>query len=371
MQLIALANKPELLQRHKDAYLAEVQKKIEPLMENGEPNFSCAKAKRKYSRWNTPNAKNKTKEYFSLYEAYVKDDENNLLTAIPEILFSFAQKEKKFRDIKVSKALWNYWKELISHIFNYSNFASNDKKPDEWGAGKFIEELDVHACCYCNADIVYSKEFVVENGTEVIRYKSALDHFYPKDKYPYLALSLYNLVPVCDRCNSKFKQSIGVEEGALLNPHEKSLADFFSFLYAISSVKDACHFPPCGKVRCWYDFTTPIGEDSQAINSLKKFHVEEVYNELYDFVVKDIMAKRCLLTTGYGRWLNSKLHFLGVSPVASQLAMKYGDKKFLANILEESFRKDWKQRLFDFSFNPEDINRRPFSKLIIDLAGDL
>ena len=26
---------------------------------------------------------------------------------------------------------------------------------------------------------------------------------------------------------------------------------------------------------------------------------------------------------------------------------------------------------FDISFNPKDINKRPFSKLIIDLAGDL
>lgn len=32
-----------------------------------------------------------------------------------------------------------------------------------------------------------------------------LDHFIPKVKYPYFALSLYNLIPSCYACNSKFK----------------------------------------------------------------------------------------------------------------------------------------------------------------------
>jgi hypothetical protein len=32
-----------------------------------------------------------------------------------------------------------------------------------------------------------------------------LDHFIPKNKYPYFALSLFNLIPSCYSCNSKFK----------------------------------------------------------------------------------------------------------------------------------------------------------------------
>jgi hypothetical protein len=32
-----------------------------------------------------------------------------------------------------------------------------------------------------------------------------LDHFIPKSKFPYFALSLYNLIPSCYSCNSKFK----------------------------------------------------------------------------------------------------------------------------------------------------------------------
>jgi len=32
--------------------------------------------------------------------------------------------------------------------------------------------------------------------------RPALDHFYPKEKYPWFAISLYNLVPICETCNS-------------------------------------------------------------------------------------------------------------------------------------------------------------------------
>ena len=32
-----------------------------------------------------------------------------------------------------------------------------------------------------------------------------MDHFYPKSLYPFLALSLYNFIPSCQICNSRFK----------------------------------------------------------------------------------------------------------------------------------------------------------------------
>lgn len=42
------------------------------------------------------------------------------------------------------------------------------------------------------------------------KYKNhfTLDHFIPKSKYPYFSLSLFNLIPCCYSCNSKFKGSL-------------------------------------------------------------------------------------------------------------------------------------------------------------------
>ena len=57
---------------------------------------------------------------------------------------------------------------------------------------EFVEALQVTVCPYCNRNFV--------NST----YKRTLcdlDHFYDKEKYSLLAVSFYNLIPVCHACN--------------------------------------------------------------------------------------------------------------------------------------------------------------------------
>lgn len=36
-------------------------------------------------------------------------------------------------------------------------------------------------------------------------HRSALDHYLPKDKYPFISMNPRNLVPICDICNAKYK----------------------------------------------------------------------------------------------------------------------------------------------------------------------
>ena len=35
----------------------------------------------------------------------------------------------------------------------------------------------------------------------ILKSKKQIDHFFPKRKYPFLALCYYNLIPSCDICN--------------------------------------------------------------------------------------------------------------------------------------------------------------------------
>ena len=86
-----------------------------------------------------------------------------------------------------------------------------DMKVRTWLAKK----LDVKTCPYCNREYTFSRG--LQNGREV---HPEFDHFYPKSKYPYLALSLYNLVPSCHTCNSlKSNKEIDI------NPYFKSFED--------------------------------------------------------------------------------------------------------------------------------------------------
>ena len=81
-------------------------------------------------------------------------------------------------------------KEKIKEIFKYDKFQTKYITPF------FTKELNVFICYYCNKDFILNF-----NAPEKIS-TFQLDHFYDKGKYPYLALSFYNLIPSCATCNS-------------------------------------------------------------------------------------------------------------------------------------------------------------------------
>ena len=60
--------------------------------------------------------------------------------------------------------------------------------------------MEIEVCPYCQRNYISSYE---ENNSK--KTTADLDHFYPKSLYPFLALSLYNFIPSCQICNSRFK----------------------------------------------------------------------------------------------------------------------------------------------------------------------
>ncbi|MEN2398618.1 hypothetical protein GKZ90_0002435 [Flavobacterium sp. MC2016-06] len=60
--------------------------------------------------------------------------------------------------------------------------------------------LAIKGCYYCNIDFVN----VFDKNRS---YHFTLDHVLPKNKFPYFSISLFNLVPSCYPCNSKFKHN--------------------------------------------------------------------------------------------------------------------------------------------------------------------
>jgi hypothetical protein len=92
------------------------------------------------------------------------------------------------------KRLFPDWVNNFSDLFDYGAMANQ--------FGRIIvSTLSVDICPYCNEEDIESIE------TEGAEYRPALDHFYPKAKFPFLALSLGNLVPAGDRCNSTYKEA--------------------------------------------------------------------------------------------------------------------------------------------------------------------
>ena len=71
------------------------------------------------------------------------------------------------------------------------------------------------------------------DGNEiVVEIKAQLDHFYDKDKYPYLAVSRYNLVPCCPTCNGiGGKYTDDVADTGIVNPF--ALKDALGMMFKI------------------------------------------------------------------------------------------------------------------------------------------
>lgn len=102
-------------------------------------------------------------------------DINTLLGIISEIGTFSAEK-------KVEKEVIDSFAKL------YNNFG-NRKFGKLWA-----EKLGVTICPYCNRNYI----FTLSNESVRPQY----DHYFPKSRYPYLALSMYNLIPCCAICNS-------------------------------------------------------------------------------------------------------------------------------------------------------------------------
>lgn len=86
------------------------------------------------------------------------------------------------------------WVNRLPEIFNYDSMASTFSY-------EITSALGINICPYCNYE---DTETIIGEGA---RARPDLDHFHPKSKFPFLALTLSNLIPSGHRCNKNYKKS--------------------------------------------------------------------------------------------------------------------------------------------------------------------
>lgn len=84
-------------------------------------------------------------------------------------------------------ATFDHFNEIVYDIF-VNGVYDGDGTFDKRG---FVKNSGLRVCPYCGM------EYIVPTN----RSKKQIDHFFPKRKYPFLALCYYNLIPSCDTCN--------------------------------------------------------------------------------------------------------------------------------------------------------------------------
>ncbi|RXQ89498.1 hypothetical protein EO244_14115 [Ancylomarina salipaludis] len=171
----------------------------------------------------------------------------------------------------------------LEYVFSYEKLK---EKGNSWGAYDWVKILNLKTCPYCNRQFIhyYSKG----DGTKEMR--PALDHFYPKSIYPFLGVSLFNLVPSCHVCNSSFKgekdfyleqhvnpfeERFGESGKFVTNIKSESIGDDFKYdISYLTSVKDNADF----------DLTLYVESDNiefkeRISNSKETFKIEGLYKE--------------------------------------------------------------------------------------------
>ncbi|ELA9308263.1 hypothetical protein OTK59_02240 [Vibrio natriegens] len=206
------------------------------------------------------------------------------------------------------KAKFPPWLECLSKAFNYDYVIAR------FGA-QIVNLIDLHYCPYC-----------AEEGIEPFnRYRPAIDHYFPKSKFPFLALSLHNFVPSGDRCNSRFKKNnemIGYFNPAL---DELPNAALFDFEY------------PLGRDFIEEEIRVTVNNLSPKLHANSRlFELEDVYNKFGTKREFKNLHDRINLLEGLGREevLNNPQQtriLLNVDLTLSQKKVRY--QKFLVDAL--------------------------------------
>lgn len=108
--------------------------------------------------------------------------------------------------------------ERVQSVFSYEKFTN---KEGVWNAYEWVKYLNLKTCPYCNRSFIHYYD--VGNDSKTMR--PDLDHFYPKDLYPFLGVSLFNLIPSCKTCNSSFKGKIDFFKEKHINPFIEEFGD--------------------------------------------------------------------------------------------------------------------------------------------------
>ncbi|HCS73411.1 MAG TPA: hypothetical protein DIW17_06005 [Clostridiales bacterium] len=209
----------------------------------------------------------------------------------------------------------------LSEVFNYNTYSH-----------KLLTAMHIEVCPYCN------RQYITGFSTNGISRSTAdIDHFYSKTQYPFLALSLYNFIPSCQICNSRFKLTADFGHSKHINPYKCGFDK--DGVFKFKSIESLLGGP------LEYEIEN-LHNREDISNSINTFHLNEVYQTHQDYV-EELVKKAQIYNE-------------------SQFA------EYLENFGELFKNKGEMQRIIFGNYVQEnELGKRPLAKLTKDLLNDL
>lgn len=208
----------------------------------------------------------------------------------------------------------------------------------------YAEMLNIKTCPYCNSQYT----LVVKGSKNRTLAKFQFDHFYSKSRFPFLSLSMYNLIPSCASCNLA-KTAKDYDLDSNYHPYYLNLAEYLTFkivkpenlqnlsIERIRQLKD-------DEIEIGLD--TPFDElETFVRNHYLDFDFEGLYNRHKD-IVKEVMIKAKLYQ---GKGITYPTNIKGL----------FEDQHSVAHYLLGNYMHE------------DEILERPLSKMMRDLAIQL
>lgn len=245
------------------------------------------------------------------------------------------KKSKKIKLETYEKHLYKtYYQKVdkLRKLFNYDSWISGDKDYSY----KLAAIKKSNVCPYCNRQYILTIE-KKNAGDKVVKHiaRPHFDHWYPKEIFPLLALSFYNLVPSCSVCNSSIKGTNVMGSRKYIHPYAQQIGyePSFKFRVIYRSDKD-------------FSLYTTIPKDKREKNMLNAFHLNDVYKYHERLEVEDLV----LLQRAHSDTYLTKL-----------MATIFRDLSPKMNIREVI------RMIFGVETNAAHLNDRPMSKLKKDI----
>lgn len=224
----------------------------------------------------------------SNYIDFIKNNLKTIITGQPTtLLYLSTLIETAFPNISIDEDI----RKDIKNIFSWENFYSNE-------TGKnflfdVLKESEAYVCPYCNRNYTSAVKI---NATKIIR--PAFDHFFCREKYPYLGLSLYNLIPSCTTCNSNLKSNVDMRLEEHIHPYLEGFDDDYTFYleHYINALLGSYNEEDY-KITLKRPYNVSCRQKAfKSIKSARLFQIEKIYDSCHKSYAIDIF-KKCRIYT--------------------------------------------------------------------------
>lgn len=233
----------------------------------------------------------------------------------------------------VEQQLYDKYFDTLNRLlkaFDYTGQLSSNKSRSY----QLTMEQGYNTCTYCNRQYVITVGGS-DNDSRIVR--PELDHWYSKELFPLMSLSIYNLIPSCSICNSSIKGNSIFRLSTHVHPYLDSTPEepTFKFRYKLNPDKK------------WTIIIDNL-VDPKEQKMVEDFKLKEIYSYHGELEVKDILLFK---------YHNSDTYL-----------------KFLLQDLLQYYKyteQDIYRMVFCADMESKDNLNRPFSKLKRDILTQL